>query len=163
MKTCSKCKVEYVDASGNFGQDARKTDGFQSQCRACQRTYGAKRRQTTAYKVAMKEYRQSDKCLAKQREYGRKFRATVRGHLVRVYFDIVSRCAKRKNYSNIECSFETYEQFVDYVVNIMQVDPRGKQCHRIDNNGNYAPGNLEFLTPSDHSNLHWATTRRETA
>ena len=161
-KVCPKCKTEREATSDNFGGDARKTDGFQSQCRICQRVSGAKRRQTEAYKTRMKIYRSSEKCLVKQRAYGRKFFATIRGHLIKTFFDIGYRCSGRENYSNIECIFETYEHFVDYVMNIMQVDPRGKQCHRIDNKGDYAPGNIEFLTPSDHANLHWATTRRET-
>lgn len=33
-------------------------------------------------------------------------------------------------------------------------DPRGKQCHRPDNDGDYEPGNIEFLDPDEHRRVH---------
>ena len=91
---------------------------------------------------------------ATQREY----RNTVNGHLRGTYRNMIQRCSHKKAYieADIKCEFRTSEEFVTYVINILQVDPRGKDCHRVDDTGNYRPGNIEFMEHDEHMELHIA-------
>jgi hypothetical protein len=50
--------------------------------------------------------------------------------------------------------FESADEFVYYVMYILQIDPRGKHCHRILTSGNYEPGNIEFVTREVHDKIH---------
>ena len=64
--------------------------------------------------------------------------------------------SKFKHYGGrgIECRFESNQEFVDYVINELKVDPRGLEIHRINNDGHYEKGNIEFLTDIDHKKKH---------
>jgi hypothetical protein len=55
--------------------------------------------------------------------------------------------------SGIKCRF-TIDEFVDYIVNVLEVDPRELECHRIDPDGHYEPGNIEFITLKEHKHRH---------
>ena len=48
--------------------------------------------------------------------------------------------------------------FLKYVDEHLDFQP-GKVLHRIDNEGDYEPGNVEFLTKSEHTTLHNLTTK----
>ncbi len=70
---------------------------------------------------------------------------------------VTSRCNNPNDVSykyyggrGIQCLFESCSEFTNYVINELQVDPRGLQIHRINNNGNYEPGNIKFLTANIH-------------
>ncbi len=61
------------------------------------------------------------------------------------------KCYATKGTKNL---FESSDAFINYVVDVMQIDPRGLEIHRIDNGGHYEPGNIEFLTKLEHVNVH---------
>jgi hypothetical protein len=85
-----------------------------------------------------------------------------RDYLKSVYRGMKSRCngeldkSSGRSYTEnmIFCLFESADAFIDYVLNVLKVDPRGKQIHRLDNDGHYAPGNVEFLTAGEHGKAH---------
>lgn len=41
---------------------------------------------------------------------------------------------------------------MNYVVDILKVDPRGFDIDRIDNNGHYEKGNIRFVTHKENCN-----------
>ncbi len=82
-----------------------------------------------------------------------KYAHTVKGYLRGLHRHMTERCVKQNSYVNIENRF-TSDEFLDYVMNILQIDPRGLDCHRIDNEGHYEPGNIEFITEEEHVARH---------
>lgn len=147
MKKCTKCKVEYEATLEKFPSNAKAKDGLGSWCKVCVRELNR-----ASYS------KNRDRRLAQKREYG----ATLNGHLRRVYKNMNRRCSgqsgnhKDQSYSTkgVKNKFVNYYDFYDWVIRIMCEDPRGKQIHRIDNDGHYEPGNIEFLTPEEHKDKH---------
>ncbi len=81
------------------------------------------------------------------------------GHLRRVFAAIKHRCNNPsngafKNYGGrgIQNKFSSVDEFVDYVVNKLQVDPRELHIDRINNNGHYEKGNIRFVTCKENNN-----------
>lgn len=151
VKTCSSCKEKYTAKVENFSIDRKRKDGLSSWCRVCSR--GAARR-----------YNSSSKGKLSVAASKSKFNASVKGKLSRTYHNILQRCNatygnvndRQYNGKGIECKFGSAAELFDYVVNVMEVDPRGKVCHRIDNDGHYERGNIEFLTRAEHVEVHVA-------
>jgi len=52
----------------------------------------------------------------------------------------------------IKQKFDSSEKFIEYVLNILQIDPRGLQIDRIDNDRHYEPGNIRFVTAKENCN-----------
>lgn len=97
------------------------------------------------------------------------YRCTINGHLRCIYQDIRQRCnnPKRNNYSRyggrgIGLLF-TSDEFVDYVVNTLLVDPRGLQIDRIDNAGNYEAGNIRFVTAKENCQNRRKRSKKQTS
>jgi hypothetical protein len=132
MKQCSVCMGLFPADEQHFGKCSRLPGGLRPECRQCKREADA-------------DYRNS-----------------IHGYLKRTYSDIVRRCSgqskdPRHAYcvkQGINVLFRSASEFVDYVINILQVDPRGKDCHRILTSGDYAPGNIVFLESADHKEVH---------
>ncbi len=156
-KWCSVCK-KYLPL-GEFNVDRSRKDGLKYFCRGCESQRNRKRYIENRGEILRQKkvyYRDNrDKCLL----LNKKYHGTIRGHLCRVFHGIKYRCdnpncAAFKNYGGrgIRNKFESSTVFVDYVVNILQIDPRGLQTDRIDNNGHYEKGNIRFVTRKENLN-----------
>lgn len=181
-KTCTKCDKSYSATTECFGSHKQTKDGLQSWCRLCCRKLGRilnkKYQRTEKGKERHRQdqtlYRQRHPKRVKEQHYNdhqkyrelrlvtmRKYDNTAEGYLRHVYGDIKRRCSgESKNPKDaayikkgIKCLFIS-DEFVDYVINDLRVDPRGKQIHRIDNNGHYEKGNIVFKIAVKHRQLH---------
>ena len=160
-KYCSGCGRDLLVTE--FSKNQSKKDGSQTQCKECKALYAREYRKTAPGQEHESRYQQDyrennrDKCNQQKREYY----ATINGCLRQGFSSMNQRCnnPNRRGYKwyggrGIENKFRSADEFIDYVTNELRVDPRGKQIHRINNDGNYAKGNIEFLTPKEHAEIH---------
>lgn len=153
MKTCTKCGEEKEATTENFDPRKKGKDGLCSWCRECRR--GQQRHHNKS---------EQGKIVSRRKEAA--YRNSIHGNLMTRFNTITFRCQNRAYYLDrgTENRFESATAFTDHVLSVMKIeDPRELHCHRIDNEGHYEPGNIEFLTAEEHANIHNQEHRMATA
>lgn len=142
-KQCSKCGIKKPATLRYFGLHKHGKNGWQARCRKCGNEY-------------MKKYSRIYK--AKRLKYRKNYCRTLVGNLRRRFNQIKQRCDNLKNPSykyyggrGIKCLFKNADEFVDYVINKLKIDPRGLTIDRINNDGNYEKGNIRFITQAENN------------
>ncbi len=145
-KYCNGCEKNLQAIK--FTKDRRAKSRLQTRCKECQ-------------SQQKKEYATTDRGREVHRRNKTKYRGTIEGHLACVFAGMTRRCTdlNLRNYENyggkdIKCLFKNLDDFRIYVINELKIDPRGKQIHRINNDGHYEKGNITFLTPEEHRVIH---------
>ena len=148
MKTCTKCKVEKPATVEYFYTNKRHKNGLKSWCKVCWYKQQCQYRQTSGGKAIRKRMQKK----ADVKSYN-----TIDGYLGRVYNSMNQRCNSKKyiyykDYGGrgIRNKFKSLDSFRDYVKNVLRYIVRGSlrglQIDRINNDGNYEPGNIRFVT-----------------
>lgn len=174
IKRCTRCDREYPATTKYFYKEKRFKCGLQSWCKECVRIAAINHYRENREKCCetAKKYRQENPekisdCKKKYCQDNRekiskklkKYRQTFRGFISQLVINIKQRCTNPKtvNYKNygargIKCEF-TFNGLYNYLVS-SNIDPRGLQIHRINNDGNYTLKNIEFLDRDEHRQLH---------
>ena len=142
MKTCSNCRLSKDD--NQFYKDRQKKNGLTSCCKSCFKLY------SDSHKIERANYAQ---------QYRHRNRKTLIGYIRCLFGTIKQRCnnPNRNQYKDyggrgIKVLFESSDEFVDYIVDVLKIDPRGLEIDRVNNNGNYEKGNIRFVTPQENCN-----------
>ena len=95
-------------------------------------------------------------CRKCKNKYNKHYRKSLKGYIHNLWYSISSRC----NNPNVECfrnygergiknKFGSFDDFYNYIVNDLKIDPRGCIIDRINNNGSYERGNIRFVNRTD--------------
>lgn len=154
-KTCTKCGETKSATLEFFYQHKECKGGLSTQCKQCTKACRKENRERNP---------QRDRDYQKKRReqnpgYPDAYRATLRGYVAKITGEMKQRCVNPNNpryrhYGGrgICCSFTSQELYNWCIEN--NVDPRGLDTHRIDNDGNYTLDNIVFLIKSEHTKLH---------
>ena len=151
-KRCSDCKRELP--VGAFHKNRSRKDGLCYRCRRCRL-------------AARREYHSTEHGRGAHRGAVRKYRGTFNGQLGIVFDSMNQRCNNPntihyKHYGGrgIQNKFESLDDFREYVINGLKVDPQGLQIDRIDNDGHYEKGNIRFVTAKENCNNRRKRTKK---
>ena len=160
-KICTKCKHKLLATREFFYLHKGGKNGLRPDCKICHlrvcKKYHhreeIKEHDRKKHKLYYQQHLEQVKRIQKQ------YASTIIGHLRKVYGHIKERCnnPKCKCYKNygargIKNLFASSDGFVDYIIDELQIDPRGLEIDRIDNNGHYEKGNVRFVTCKENNN-----------
>ena len=159
MKKCSKYETEYPARTEYFYLDKRAKDGLGSQCKQCHGECGKKYRDT--HKNEVVEHNRKYHTIHRVERVGRdnEHRKTIPYRITKILSGIKQRCYNHncdcyKHYGGRGITLEFTRKELEDWLSENNIDPRGLDIHRKDNDGNYTLDNIEFLTHSEHTTLH---------
>lgn len=140
-KVCTKCEKRKVISK--FYRNKNTKDGFHAACKTCHANYHQK-------------YQKIHK--VEDAKYHRDYRKTIAGCLRSRLATMKRRCncLKHKDYKyyggrGIEVKFKSSDEFINYVIGELKIDPRYFVIDRINNDGHYEKGNIRFVTVAENN------------
>lgn len=158
-KFCPECEHPFPATTEHWYKDVTTKDGLRYRCKLCEKAYQKQYRVTHLQqkRECERRYRQTLKGKETIRTTWKRYRNTLNGYLRHVYQALVARCTNpnHPNYKNyglrgIENRFDSFDAFFKHVTTVLGiVDVRqikGLQINRINNDGHYMEGNINFVT-----------------
>ncbi len=143
---------------GEFCGNRSMKDGLQTQCKACQKKY----REDNRNRILLYQREYYEQHLELRHRQSKRYFNTLLGRLARVYGHINQRCNNPNTHNyyryggrGIKNKF-MLDEFREYVISdlgITHIDQiEGLEIDRIDNDGDYEPGNIRFIIPKENMN-----------
>lgn len=158
MKTCTKCGIAQPESE--FRPNGR--GGLRPHCRHCTTTYARLRRHQIAKEKGI---------TIGVSTWDRKI-SPEQKQLYRVWSGMRQRCSNRNNYQHYRAYVsrgiqvcERWQTFANFAADMGPHPGPGFQLDRIDNDGNYEPGNCRWVTQLENNHnrplTKAARTRRD--
>ena len=139
-KKCSKCKQ--IKAISEFYKDRGSKDGLHYWCKQCNK------QEHTQY---AQQHRKEFSLNAKS------YYNTLKGNIRHIWKHMLYRCnnpkcAAYKYYGGrgIKVNFASFDDFFNYIVKL-KTDTRKLTIDRIDNEKDYEPGNIRFVSQAENN------------
>lgn len=171
-KRCGKCNR--LKPLGEFSKDKIQKGGLRYRCKDCDKVYyqthkiecrkhQKKYNQRHKVKFAKRDRKYYQKHKPELVARAKKYRQTTKGDLRTRYRHLDRRCnnpedAGYKNYGGrgIKNLFKSFNKFFIYVTIDLKMNTyekvKGLQIDRIENDGHYEVGNIQFVTAKANSN-----------